>query len=147
MVEMATQLSFSIPGQNIDKGIYSPQKDIPGVGLQAKPYRYECNICHKVYNYKSSVEYHEDIHKNPEHKKLFVCNLCEKAFASSTEMKSHTMLHFEEKPIHCSLCDAKFTQSSYLRKHINVHHDYPFQLVQNKKLFSGCSFAICDLTQ
>ena len=79
MVEMTTQFSFSNPSQNIDKETYSPQKDVPDFGLkeQSKTYKYKCNICHKVYNRKPSLKYHEKIHKSAEREKLFVCSLCE----------------------------------------------------------------------
>ena len=88
---MTTELPFSNIGQNIYEQKSSLPKNInelfsvPDISLKgrSKPYKYNCNTCHKIYNHKHSLKKHEQKHQNAEDKTTFICYLCEKFFSQA----------------------------------------------------------------
>lgn len=58
-------------------------------------------------------------------KKSFVCNYCDRAFGSSSNLKRHIMIHTGEKPFTCKVCQRSFREMSTLKKHSFTHRNIP----------------------
>jgi len=91
IVELTSQLPFSNIDQNIDKQISYLTKNanelnsVSDINLKRPPYKYNCNICHKIYTRKHGLKQHEQKHQNAEHKTTFICYLCGKVFLTTSE--------------------------------------------------------------
>uniref|UniRef100_A0A3B3E268 C2H2-type domain-containing protein n=2 Tax=Oryzias melastigma TaxID=30732 RepID=A0A3B3E268_ORYME len=53
--------------------------------------------------------------------KPFICKVCQKSFLTNTEIKIHLRTHTGERPFSCELCDRTFTTSSHLNVHLRSH--------------------------
>ena len=53
----------------------------------------------------------------------FVCDICDKHFASKQNLKEHRFIHTGQKPYKCDLCGQDFRQYSFLFIH-KRHHEY-----------------------
>jgi uncharacterized Zn-finger protein len=62
--------------------------------------------------------------------KSYTCELCDKSFAISSNLKKHKLAHSGEKPHNCNICDKSFAQAGTMKIHMLVH---------GEKLFS-CDF-------
>ena len=49
------------------------------------------------------------------------CDLCPKAFSTSSSLNTHRRIHSGEKPHQCDICDKRFTASSNLYYHKLTH--------------------------
>ena len=49
--------------------------------------------------------------------KPYECEICSKAFRSSSDLTRHKRLHTGEKPFSCDVCQKSFAESSSLSKH------------------------------
>ena len=59
------------------------------------------------------------IHTN---EKPYECDVCEKSFRTSSDLKKHMRIHTNEKPYECDVCEKRFRESGNLQKHMrNVH--------------------------
>ena len=68
---------------------------------------------------------------------IFECNICEKAFASSYELRIHMDTHKKDRPFKCDKCEKAFTVSSNLKSHKLTHTDErPFKCNKCPKAFS-----------
>ncbi|CCH42801.1 hypothetical protein BN7_2345 [Wickerhamomyces ciferrii] len=61
--------------------------------------------------------------------RLFVCNVCTRAFARHEHLKRHERSHTKEKPFSCGVCQRKFSRRDLLLRHA-------------QKLHAGCDDAI-----
>ncbi|XP_049944984.1 zinc finger protein 93-like [Schistocerca serialis cubense] len=50
------------------------------------------------------------------------CGICGKLFASSHNLKRHTLIHAGKRPHKCEICGKSFASLDYLRKHTLIHN-------------------------
>nr|BCT87207.1 putative transcription factor [Ogataea minuta] len=54
--------------------------------------------------------------------RLYVCNICTRAFARQEHLKRHERSHTKEKPYSCSICSRKFSRRDLLLRHSTKLH-------------------------
>ena len=56
------------------------------------------------------------------------CDVCEKSFRQSGDLKKHKRIHTNEKPYECDVCEKRFTQSGNLKTHMRIHtNERPYE--------------------
>ncbi|SCW04084.1 LAFE_0H05556g1_1 [Lachancea fermentati] len=54
--------------------------------------------------------------------RLFVCDVCTRAFARQEHLTRHERSHTKEKPYHCGVCERKFSRRDLLLRHAHKVH-------------------------
>ncbi|ODV82792.1 hypothetical protein CANARDRAFT_188170, partial [[Candida] arabinofermentans NRRL YB-2248] len=54
--------------------------------------------------------------------RLYVCNVCTRAFARQEHLKRHERSHTKEKPFACNICSRKFSRRDLLLRHSTKLH-------------------------
>ncbi|XP_005098108.1 zinc finger protein 728 [Aplysia californica] len=54
--------------------------------------------------------------------KRYVCEVCDKAFSSNSDLKTHRRTHSGETPFKCDYCERSFKQRGHRKLHIQVAH-------------------------
>ncbi|CAL1526145.1 unnamed protein product, partial [Lymnaea stagnalis] len=69
--------------------------------------------------------------------KRWTCEVCQKAFSSNSDLKTHRRTHSGETPFKCDFCDRSFKQRGHRKLHIQVVHtkDMPFKCDQCDSAF------------
>ncbi|CAN7984310.1 unnamed protein product [Ixodes hexagonus] len=78
-----------------------------------------CDFCGKIFDRPSLQRRHMRTHTAGE--KPHVCEVCGKAFSTSSSLNTHRRIHSGEKPHQCSVCGKRFTASSNLYYHRMTH--------------------------
>ncbi|GBP76565.1 Zinc finger protein 836 [Eumeta japonica] len=86
---------------------------------------FECNICGKSFQYKSSLYMHRTDHHTA-NKVVYTCSYCNKEFNKKDSFREHVLIH--EGPRHaCSYCPMRFVQRSNMLRHERRHTDRQYQ--------------------
>ena len=86
--------------------------------MQTKPF--ECQVRHRKYSSKQSLNQHMKIHDDSKSHK---CDVCLKVFSSKSLLKRHYRTHTGEKPFACQICDRKFARKIALAQHQATHSE------------------------
>lgn len=79
---------------------------------------YKCKNCDKMFNMVSKYWQHAQIHA-----RRHVCRVCDKAFATATDVKRHeTSVHYN-KSYFCVYCPETFSSAATLRQHKEDAHN------------------------
>ena len=54
--------------------------------------------------------------------KPYECDVCDKAFRHSVTLQNHMRIHTKEKPYECDVCDKAFRRSDVLKRHKRTHN-------------------------
>lgn len=83
---------------------------------------FTCKQCDKIFNSKSSLQFHHYYqHVDPQTYK-FECTVCKKRFFRRGCLTDHQQTHSGEKCFTCNFCGSKFTSVRHRTQHItNVH--------------------------
>ncbi|XP_049434483.1 zinc finger protein 37 homolog isoform X23 [Epinephelus fuscoguttatus] len=78
----------------------------------------KCDICGKVFEYKSILQRHRNSHtgENP-----ISCKTCGKRVRDVSELTRHMRTHTGEKPHTCKVCGRAFRQNGHLLVHMRTH--------------------------
>ena len=88
--------------------------------------KYKCDICLRVFDFKSSFDLHYYIHSEENCK----CESCGKIFSDPRSMKRHVSVVHNKSRLQCSLCDDEFRYTFQLNEH--------FALIHEKSKSSAC---------
>ncbi|KAI8793503.1 zinc finger protein 665 [Biomphalaria glabrata] len=85
-----------------------------------------------VYNWVTRQFYHQ-----AKVLKRWTCEVCDKAFSSNSDLKTHRRTHSGETPFKCDYCERSFKQRGHRKLHIQVVHtkDMPFKCNQCESAF------------
>ena len=82
---------------------------------------YTCNICEKVFTRQTTLEEHQNIHKEENKQK---CEYCGKQFSTVSNLKQHLKIHTgNQKTFQCNICQKEFTRKNRLDTHMQSVHE------------------------
>ena len=76
-----------------------------------------CDLCPMTFGNRSGLFYHKQAHKGV---KKYTCQQCDKVFSKSSHLKTHFLIHTEEK-FSCDVCLKTFAYRSNLSQHKKIH--------------------------
>lgn len=102
------------------------------------PKKYKCDKCNFATNYFGNVEKHmKKMHLNIPGE--YACPQCPSTFYVLAKLKSHMVIHSEEKNFVCDECAAKFKRKDDLKCHMKIHLPDEIRLVEKaKRLTKEC---------
>lgn len=136
----------SIVDRDYKVGVKKPKIDEKQVETKTPDKLYECDVCHKFFEKKSSMRVHikflhikffrEDINKpQPEFKrKSFECKICAKRYTQSSHLYRHELTHLSYKMYHCEECNISFSRRSTQSRHMLHKHSKLYSERSNETL-------------
>lgn len=95
---------------------------------------FKCDICHKKFTLKQSLDSHKKIHTAV---KPYGCSMCDKSFYRRRELTRHEAVHTGYKPFSCGVCGKCFSRTDKLNRHVQTH--------QYKSVFRNHKCESCSL--
>ncbi|KAG2210455.1 hypothetical protein INT47_002397 [Mucor saturninus] len=88
--------------------------------------KFECDICHAVFNRRYNLGTHIKVH-SPTRVKDFDCHLCKKAFDRKHDLTRHVAtVHNGERAYSCTQCTSTFSRKDALVRHqVQKHQPKP----------------------
>ena len=66
------------------------------------------------------------------------CNLCQKEYCSTKDMRKHILeVHEDKRPHECNICNRHFKRKVHLRDHSSLPHVHPCKDCGLKFVFKG----------
>ena len=62
------------------------------------------------------------IAKGVKRKRTYECDVCEKRFRDSYNLKTHKRIHTNEKPYECDVCEKRYRHANTLKYHMRTQH-------------------------
>lgn len=58
----------------------------------------------------------------PKQRRKYSCEVCQKEFGYSNDLRKHLRIHLDERPFSCTQCNKTFRQAGCLKNHIACQH-------------------------
>jgi len=87
----------------------------------AVPKSYSCRHCSDRFTWHCQLKTH--LLKSHNEGTWFICNVCQKKFSCSGNLKVHIRRHKGVKPYVCSECPKSFCTADELKSHCTTHSD------------------------
>lgn len=101
---------------------------------------HECQECGKRFLEKGKLVLHQRLHAGEPPEKKFKCNMCDRGFTLSANLRTHMRIHTGEKPYSCPQCGKAFKRSSDVSSHLRSHTgERPYKCSQCPKAFTMLS--------
>ena len=86
---------------------------------------FKCDVCLKVFSYKSQFQEHYRIHTGD---KPFACQVCDKKFAQKGQLVRHQATHSDVRSFKCSICpEGRYFKTKHdLNQHMVFHYEPKF---------------------
>ena len=100
--------------------------------------QYECAVCNVKFRNLAGLNQHFKSNKSHDIMKRFVCNICDKGFSRSFDLKTHMRVHSGELPFQCELCGKSFRAATNLNKHRKRHRNVYGKITDTTKYMFKC---------
>lgn len=102
-------------------------------------YLFKCNECNCILKRRNCPQNHRCVPEN-RMKNKYKCDICEKNYTTSYNLKRHLALHTGEKQFICDICKKSFATKTHMKRHITVIH-----LQEKKYKCHTCNKCFSDL--
>lgn len=101
------------------------ETDIDGISTSDKPTLYTCARCDWSFSKKLHFSLHLILHTPRNDKRLYPCELCDKAYSMVDSLQTHmNRIHGPRiKPYLCLICGVRFHRKESFIPHMRVHRD------------------------
>jgi len=99
--------------------------------------KYHCDQCNFSSNYINNFQRHQKAHLGITGN--YLCPHCPKAFYVEAKLRSHMLVHSDDKNFVCEECAAKFKRKDDLKVHMKIHLPDEIRAIEKaKKLTKVC---------
>ena len=95
------------------------------MNIHDKSKGFKCDVCFKVFPYRSKLKTHYRTHTGV---KPFACQVCDRKFAQKSHLVQHQATHSEIRSFKCSICPEGrfFKTKDGLTNHMVFHYEPKF---------------------
>ncbi|XP_025095680.1 zinc finger protein 354A-like [Pomacea canaliculata] len=79
---------------------------------------HKCKVCMSSFHFSTLHKKHMSDHTGKSQKR----RVCKAAFKTLSSLKSHMLVHSDQKPHQCSVCKAAFKRLYNLKRHMKIHN-------------------------
>jgi hypothetical protein len=99
--------------------------------------KFHCTECSYSSSYLNNFKGHPKVHQGiPAN---FPCPYCPKSFYLEARLRSHMLVHTDDKNFGCDECAAKFKRKENLKAHMKIHLPVDIRAVEKvRKLTKEC---------